>query len=84
MNYEVLSKRDSLAYRKTKKDPTAWELYQLEHPGLSTTKQLKGFALMTFCVMGLILGTVYGLQHLDQLIFPAILILAAIGFRKYK
>lgn len=77
-------KNQIIDYKPKQYDPTAWECYKQEHPDKSGFELRMGFVLMTFGVMGLILGSVYVLQHLQDLIMPAILVIGGILFARYK
>lgn len=74
---------NSLVPKKTT-DPTAWELYQREHPDWSKPSQLRGFVLLTFSMMFILFGGIWTLQHLGDLILPALLVVGIVLFVRNK
>jgi len=67
-----------------KHDPTAWELYQREHPDWSYTKQMTGFIVLTCSMLVVIPGAVYFLQNIGTLILAGLFVLAVLGIKRFK
>lgn len=73
----VLTKTES-------KDPTAWELYKLEHPELNGIQRLWRFIALTFGVMIAVLGSVLLLQQPGFLLTAALVAGSALVIKRFK
>lgn len=68
----------------TPKDPTAWQLYQAENPGVPKQKLLVRYVLLNFGIMFVILGGIYWIQHLGTLLWLLLFLGAIVCVRRFK
>lgn len=83
---EQIGSRTEVVEIKKKKayDPTAWELYQQEHPDWNWFQQLGGFIALTLGMIVLTLSAVYAFSKPECIIVPALLIGGFVIVRKLK
>lgn len=71
-----------------KRELTAWELYQREHPQWSKPKQLQNYVALNVAMMFLVLSTIYVLTNIKDIVMALLPLFFVVGgflvFRRTK